>query len=123
MVRGMGLSPSSVGRIWHAFGFRPHRQETFELSFHPAFFVKPRAIVGSYLNPLMKALVLCADEMSQIRTRDRTEPSSPLAPGMSDRPSPGLRMARRRDVVRSARCRNKDGPSVACIHADAAQHS
>src|SRR5262245_63238432 len=76
-----GLSYASVRRIWHAFGLQPHRVETFKLSTDPQFIEKVRDIVGLYLNPPDKALVLCVDEKSQIQALDRTQPGLPLKKG------------------------------------------
>jgi transposase len=80
-----GISYASVRRIWHAFGLQPHRVENFKLSNDPQFIAKVRDIVGLYLNPPEKALVLCVDEKSQIQALDRTQPILPLAPGMAER--------------------------------------
>ena len=85
MAREMGVTQNAVLRIWHAFGLQPHRQETFKLSTDPMFVEKVRDIVGLYLNPPMKAMVLCVDEKSQIQALDRTQPMLPLAPGMPAR--------------------------------------
>ena len=79
------LSQSTVSRVWRAFGLQPHRTETFKLSTDPLFIDKVRDIVGLYLNPPAKALVLCVDEKSQIQALDRTQPILPLAPGVADR--------------------------------------
>ncbi|CAM2174364.1 hypothetical protein BO443_210043 [Burkholderia orbicola] len=67
MAREMSLSQTAVSRIWRAFGLQPHRQETFKLSSDPLFVDKVRDIVGLYLDPPLKAMVLCVDEKSQIR--------------------------------------------------------
>ncbi len=67
MAREMKLSQTAVTRIWRAFGLQPHRQETFKLSSDPMFVDKARDIVGLYLDPPLKAMVLCVDEKSQIR--------------------------------------------------------
>src|SRR5438876_1200772 len=67
MARHSGISTSSVGRIWRAFGLQPHRVETFKLSTDPLFVDKVRDIVGLYINPPDRALVLCVDEKSQIQ--------------------------------------------------------
>src|SRR5678816_2430179 len=67
MAREAGLSQTAVSRIWRAFGLQPHRQETFKLSSDPLFVEKVRDIVGLYLDPPMKAMVLCVDEKSQIQ--------------------------------------------------------
>jgi transposase len=72
-------------RIWRAFGLQPHRQETFKLSSDPLFVEKVRDIVGLYLDPPLKAMVLCVDEKSQIQALDRTQPLLPLAPGIPER--------------------------------------
>ncbi|WP_168788156.1 IS630 family transposase [Paraburkholderia aromaticivorans] len=85
MAREMGLSQTAVTRIWRAFGLQPHRQETFKLSSDPLFVDKVRDIVGLYLDPPPKAMVLCVDEKSQIQALDRTQPLLPLAPGIPER--------------------------------------
>ena len=80
-----GLSRSTVSRIWRAFGLQPHRSETFKLSKDPLFIEKVRDIVGLYLNPPDRALVLCVDEKSQIQALDRTQPLLPMRPGQLER--------------------------------------
>jgi putative transposase len=75
------LSKSTVNRIWWAFGIQPHRQKHFKLSTDPFFVEKVRDIVGLYLNPPDKAMVLCVDEKSQIQALDRTQPLLPLGLG------------------------------------------
>ena len=85
MARDTGLSQTAVSRIWRAFGLQPHRQETFKLSTDPLFVEKVRDIVGLYLAPPLKAMVLCVDEKSQIQALDRTQPILPLAPGIPER--------------------------------------
>src|SRR5712692_10930362 len=80
-----GMSHASVRRIWQAFGLQPHRVEHFKLSPDPQFIEKVRDIVGLYLNPPDKALVLCVDEKSQIQALDRTRPILPLRPGLPQR--------------------------------------
>lgn len=85
MARDAGLSQTAVSRIWRAFGLQPHRQETFKLSSDPLFVEKVRDIVGLYLDPPLKAMVLCVDEKSQIQALDRTQPLLPLAPGIAER--------------------------------------
>jgi len=85
MAREAGLSQTAVSRIWRAFGLQPHRQETFKLSTDPLFVEKVRDIVGLYLAPPLKAMVLCVDEKSQIQALDRTQPILPLAPGLPER--------------------------------------
>src|SRR6185312_1864276 len=85
MAKQSGLSVSSVQRVWRAFGLQPHRVETFKLSTDPLFIDKVRDIVGLYLDPPVKAMVLCVDEKSQIQALDRTQPILPLAPGVAER--------------------------------------
>lgn len=85
MAKAMGVSQTSVVRVWRAFGLQPHRQETFKLSADPRFIDKVRDIVGLYLNPPMKAMVLCVDEKSQIQALDRTQPILPMLPGVPER--------------------------------------
>ena len=85
LARKLKLSQSTVSRAWRAFGLQPHRSETFKLSTDPLFIDKVRDIVGLYLNPPTKAMVLCVDEKSQIQALDRTQPVLPLAPGLPER--------------------------------------
>ena len=85
LARKLGLSQSTVSRIWRAFGLQPHREETFKLSTDPLFIDKVRDIVGLYLNPPLKAMVLCVDEKSQIQALNRSEPILPLTPGLPQR--------------------------------------
>ena len=85
MATRCGLSQSTVSRIWRAFGLQPHRTEAFKLSKDPLFVEKVRDIVGLYLNPPDRALVLCADEKSQIQALDRTAPLLPMRPGQAER--------------------------------------
>jgi transposase len=85
LARKLGVSQTTVSRAWRAFGLQPHRVETFKLSTDPLFIEKVRDIVGLYLNPPTKAMVLCVDEKSQIQALDRTQPLLPLAPGMAER--------------------------------------
>ncbi len=85
MARQSGISTSSVQRIWRAFGLQPHRTETFKLSTDPLFIDKVRDIVGLYLNPPQRAVVLCVDEKSQVQALDRSQPVLPLRPGQVER--------------------------------------
>jgi transposase len=85
LAKKLGLSQSTVSRVWRAFGLQPHRVETFKLSTDPLFIDKVRDIVGLYLDPPLKAIVLSVDEKSQIQALDRTQPILPLAPGMPER--------------------------------------
>jgi transposase len=85
MAREVGLTQSAVLRIWHAFGLQPHRQESWKLSKDPQFVAKVRDVVGLYLNPPERAVVLCVDEKSQIQALDRTAPILPMLPGVPER--------------------------------------
>jgi transposase len=85
MAREVGLTQSAVQRIWKAFGLQPHRQETWKLSKDPQFIDKVRDVVGLYLNPPERAVVLCVDEKSQIQALDRTAPILPMLPGTPQR--------------------------------------
>jgi transposase len=85
MARRCGLSQTAISRIWRAFSLRPHRMKTFKLSKDPLFIEKVRDIVGLYLNPPDKALVLCVDEKAQIQALDRTQPVLPMRPGQVER--------------------------------------
>ena len=81
MAARAGVSSSTVQRIWSARGLQPHRVQTFKLSTDPRFEEKLVDVVGLYLNPPEKAVVLCMDEKSQIQALDRTQPSLPIKPG------------------------------------------
>ena len=85
MAAASGISRPTVNRIWRAFGLQPHRSESFKLSTDPQLVEKVRDIVGLYLNPPERALVLCADEKSQIQALDRTQPVLPMRPGQAER--------------------------------------
>jgi transposase len=85
MAREVGLTQSAVLRIWRAFGLQPHRQQTWKLSKDPQFIDKIRDIVGLYLDPPERAVVLCVDEKSQIQALDRTAPILPMLPGVPER--------------------------------------
>jgi transposase len=85
MAQRVGLSRASIHRIWQAFSLAPHRSETFKLSKDPLFIDKVRDIVGLYLAPPERALVLCVDEKSQIQALDRTAPLLPMRPGQIER--------------------------------------
>jgi len=85
MAQATGLSQSTISRIWRAFALQPHRSENFKLSTDPLFVEKVRDVVGLYLNPPEKALVLAADEKSQIQALDRSQPLLPMRPGQPER--------------------------------------
>jgi transposase len=81
----LGLSQTAISRIWRAFGLKPHRAETFKLSTDPLFVEKVRDIVGLYLNPPERAIVLSVDEKTQVQALDRSQPLLPLLPGQAER--------------------------------------
>ncbi len=87
MAKAEGLSQSSVGRIWRAFGLKPHQAKSFKLSTDPYFVEKVRDIVGLYMSPPERAIVLCVDEKSQVQALDRTQPLLPMTPGTGERPT------------------------------------
>lgn len=92
LAKETGMSQSAVSRIFRAFALQPHRAEAFKLSNDPLFVEKVRDIVGLYLNPPAKAVVLCVDEKTQVQALDRTQPVFPMRPGLPER--------RTRDYVR-----------------------
>ena len=85
MATQSGLSKSTVGRIWRAFGLKPHLVDTFKLSSDPLFIEKVRDVVGLYLNPPERAVVLCVDEKSGIQALNRSAPLLPMMPGAPER--------------------------------------
>ena len=85
MAREQGVSPATVQRIWSKHHLQPHRVESFKFSTDPQFVAKVRDIVGLYMNPPDKAIVLSVDEKSQIQALDRTQPILPLRPGLPER--------------------------------------
>ena len=85
MAKETGLTQTAVSQIWRAFGLQPHRQDSWKLSKDPLFVEKVRDIVGLYLNPPERAVVLCVDEKSQIQALDRTAPILPMLPGVPQR--------------------------------------
>jgi transposase len=85
MAAEAGISPSTVGRIWRAFNLKPHLVDSFKLSSDPQFIEKVRDVVGLYLDPPERALVLCVDEKSGIQALDRSAPVLPMMPGMPQR--------------------------------------
>ena len=85
LAKHVGISPASVGRIWQAFGLKPWQTDTFKLSEDPMFIDKVRDVVGLYLNPPDKAVVLCVDEKTGIQALDRTQPILPMRPGQVER--------------------------------------
>jgi hypothetical protein len=85
MAAATGFSHTTIRRIWTAFGLQPHRSQTFKLSSDPLFVDKVRDIVGLYLSPPNRALVLSVDEKSQIQALDREQPVLPMMPGIPER--------------------------------------
>ena len=87
MAKATGMSQTSISLIWRAFGLQPHRAESFKLSTDPLFIEKVRDIVGLYLDPPERAVVLCVDETSQIQALNRFQPILPMMPGTPERRS------------------------------------
>jgi transposase len=85
MAEAVGLSQTAISRVWRAFGLKPHLSETFKLSTDPFFVEKVRDVVGLYMSPPEKAIVLSVDEKSQVQALDRTQPLLPMAPGQAER--------------------------------------
>ncbi len=88
MARQMGISRDSVSRIWRAFGLKPHRADTFQISTDPYYVDKVRDVVGLYLSPPENALVLCVDEKSQIQALERAQPVLPMRSGKPEGHTP-----------------------------------
>jgi len=87
MAEAVGMSRTTINRIWNAFGLQPHRAESFKLSTDPFFVEKVRDVVGLYLDPPERAVVLCVDEKSQIQALNRFQPILPMLPGTPERRS------------------------------------
>lgn len=85
MAKHLGMSHTTVGRVWRAFGLKPHRSETFTISRDPMLVEKVRDIVGLYMNPPDNALILCVDEKSQIQALNRSQPVLPMRIGEVER--------------------------------------
>jgi transposase len=85
MAKKLGFSQSAISRIWRAFGLKPHRASSYTLSRDPLFVEKVRDVVGLYMSPPDRALVLSVDEKSQIQALNRTQPILPLRPGTAER--------------------------------------
>jgi transposase len=105
----VGLTQSAVHRIWKAFGLQPHRRDTWKLSKDPQFIAKVRDVVGLYLNPPERAVVLCVDEKSQIQALDRTAPILPMLPGTPERATHDWYV----EPLRGARPRHRQGDRLA----------
>ena len=87
MAEHLGLSQTMVSRVWRAFGLAPHKQDSWKLSKDPLFVEKVRDVVGLYLNPPERGVVLCVDEKTQIQALNRTAPVFPMLPGTPARAS------------------------------------
>jgi len=87
LARATGMSQPTIARIWKAFGLKPWLEDTFKLSEDPLFIDKVRDVVGLYLNPPERAVVLCVDEKTQVQALDRTQPIFPMLPGVPERRS------------------------------------
>jgi transposase len=85
MAKATGMSQSAISRIWRAFELKPHRSDTFKLSTDPYFVEKVRDVVGLYLSPPERAIVLSVDEKSQVQALDRTQPMLPMTPTQVER--------------------------------------
>ena len=85
MAERSGLSRTTIGKIWHDFGLKPHRVDHFKLSTDPLFIDKLYDVVGLYLNPPEAAVVLCVDEKSQVQALQRSQPAFPMMPGMPEK--------------------------------------
>ena len=84
MATAQGVSKNTINRLWQLHNLKPHMYRTFKLSRDPKFLEKLTDVVGLYLNPPQKAVVICLDEKSQIQALDRTQPESPLKKGRRD---------------------------------------
>jgi transposase len=87
LAKATGMSQPTIARIWKAFGLKPWQEDTFKLSEDPLFIDKVRDVVGLYLNPPERAVVLCVDEKTQVQALDRTQPIFPMLPGVPARRS------------------------------------
>ena len=109
MAAEVGLTQSAVHRIWRAFGLQPHRAETFKLSRDPQFVAKVRDVVGLYLNPPERAVVLCVDEKCQIQALDRTAADPADAARAARARHPRLQTPRHLQPLRRAGSQHRQG--------------
>jgi len=114
MAKKSGLSKSTVGRIWKAFGLKPHLEEGFKLSTDPLFTEKVYDIVGLYLNPPESAVVLSVDEKSQVQALQRSQPALPMRPGTPERRAHDY--ARHGTTSLFAALNVQDGTVISSIH-------
>ena len=112
MAAATGLNQTAISKIWRTFGLQPHRVEHWKLSKDPLFIEKVRDVVGLYLDPPERAVVLCVDEKSQIQALDRTPPTLPMLPGTPARHA-RLQALRDLDAVRGAGRRDRQGHRLA----------
>ncbi len=117
MAASVGLSQSTVSRVWRAFGLQPHRLKHWKLSKDPLFVEKVRDIVGLYLDPPERAIVLCVDEKSQIQALDRSAPILPVLPGCPARATHDYTRHRRAQPARGPRRRLRQGHRLRCTRA------
>jgi len=92
MAGKTGMSQTATVRIWNAFGLQPHRTKTFKLSKDSQFIDKVRDVVGLYLDPPERAIVLCVDEKSQVQALDRLQPLLPMTRSSPERHAPGVQL-------------------------------
>ena len=104
MAKAVGISASSVQRIWHAHGLQPHRVQQFKLSNDPKFIDKLRDVVGIYVDPPAHAIVRSVDEKAQIQALDRTQPGLPMKKGRAGTMTARLQTTWHNDAVRRSRC-------------------
>src|SRR5712691_10934174 len=109
LARQVGLSPTTIHRIWRAFGLKPWLVEEFKVSTDPFLIDKVRDVVGLYLAPPANAAVFSVDEKPQIQALERTAPVLPMIPGVPGAAQPRLRAARHRGPVRRAEHRHRHG--------------
>ena len=113
MAEHLGLSQSMVSRVWRAFGLAPHKQDSWKLSKDPLFVAKVRDVVGLYLDPPERALVLCVDEKTQIQALNRTAAGVPDAARHPGAGQPRLRPPRHLEPVRRAGSGHRQGHRLA----------
>ena len=110
MAKEIGISHTSVQRIWAEAGLKPHLTRKFKLSNDPKFAEKVTDVVGLYMNPPDKALVLCVDEKSQIQALDRTQPGLPMKKGRAATMTHDVQAQRHNNAVRCFERENRGGP-------------
>ena len=123
MAEHLGMSQSTVSRVWRAFGLAPHKQDSWKLSKDPLFVEKVRDVVGLYLNPPERALVLCVDEKTQIQALDRTAAGVPDAARHPGAGQPRLRPPRHLEPVCRAGPGHRQGHRLAALAATAPRSS